>query len=403
MALLIHIFCISCLFLERIFHSKQTSNIIILNGGNSFEDIEKNLKIQGRINNIDLENNVRDYIDEGNSDVETDSPLSDIALLGYTESANELLEDAVEKMETPKECTPSKISTITLLEEKLDHLSDAIQESFMNTSEKSCSNEKEDPFNFSNDDFETEELELIEIFKNSFAMNDGLSVLFNEKYHIFPISIDETRDAAVTRDSEIIEISEESTVIKFLENALEKSLHDADFINFDSPVAASPAVASPAAASPASASPASASPASASPASASPASDLPAAASPAAASPAAASPAASTPAASTPAASTPAASTPAASTPAAAATPSAASTATVSTATVSTATASTATASLAAVLLAEPEAIQLPNVADGNAIDSKKQKERKIFGKVKKFFRRMKIIKTFEISYQMLK
>ncbi|GFY67388.1 hypothetical protein TNIN_460451, partial [Trichonephila inaurata madagascariensis] len=46
------------------------------------------------------------------------------------------------------------------------------------------------------------------------------------------------------------------------------------------------------------------------------------------------------------------------------------------------------------------QTIQLPNVTDENAMDSKKQKERKIFGKVKKCFRRMK---TSEISHQTLK
>ncbi|GFY55910.1 hypothetical protein TNIN_350721 [Trichonephila inaurata madagascariensis] len=115
-----------------------------------------------------------------------------------------------------------RYQTAITVRERADHLSDAAEESLMNTSENSCSNEKEDTFNFSNDDFETEEPELIEIFKNSFEMNDGFSVSFYEKYHIFAISIDETRDAAVIYDSEIMEISEESTPIKFLENALEK-------------------------------------------------------------------------------------------------------------------------------------------------------------------------------------
>ncbi|GFU50533.1 hypothetical protein TNCV_4884011 [Trichonephila clavipes] len=158
-------------------------------------------------------------------------------------------------------------------------------------------------------------------------MNDRFQDFFNANHHIVPISIDEAQDAAVTDDSEIIETSKEPTPIKFSGNDSEKnSLHDTDFVNSDSIVVASPDEVSSAAASPD-------------------------AASSAAASTDAASPDADSPDAASPDADSSVAALPAA-------------------------------ASLDADPPIESKTAQLPHVSDENAVDSKKQKKRKIFGKI---------------------
>ncbi|GFS34235.1 hypothetical protein TNIN_463441 [Trichonephila inaurata madagascariensis] len=166
-------------------------------------------KVKDWINNLNLENNLLAYIYEENGDGEINSPVSDIAVWDNIQSANKLSVDAVKTLETPKQHTPFKISTITLSDEK---------ESFVGTSDKSWSNDKGDAINFSNADFEADEPELIEIFKNSIERKDRFP-LFKENYHFFPISTEETQDAAVTDVSEIMETSKLSTPNKYLKKS----------------------------------------------------------------------------------------------------------------------------------------------------------------------------------------
>ncbi|GFY77533.1 hypothetical protein TNIN_455581 [Trichonephila inaurata madagascariensis] len=128
--LLIHVFSLSYLFLEQIFHSEQkATNVITLNAENSFEHTESILMVQDWINNLNLENNLLYYIDEENGDGDINSPVSDIAVLDNTESANKLSVDSVETLATRKQHTPFKISTITLSDEKTNDLSDIVKES----------------------------------------------------------------------------------------------------------------------------------------------------------------------------------------------------------------------------------------------------------------------------------
>ncbi|GFY57689.1 hypothetical protein TNIN_313351 [Trichonephila inaurata madagascariensis] len=123
-------------------------------------------------------------------------------------------------------------------EQNTDHLSGPLKESLVDTSEKSCSNEKGDSLNFTNADFKIKEPDLIEIFKNPIAMNHWLPDLFNEKYDFFPILTNDTQDVAIAGDSKIVETSKVSTPNKYLENLSEKNpLHDAIFVNSKSTTA----------------------------------------------------------------------------------------------------------------------------------------------------------------------
>ncbi|GFQ71670.1 hypothetical protein TNCT_506241 [Trichonephila clavata] len=168
MALLIHLLCLSFLFLEQKFKSEQkVNNVISLDAENSFEH-------------------------------------------------------AVENFKTPKQHSPFKISTFALSEGKTYNLLDIAKESLVDISEKSWSNDKGDAFNFTNVDLENEEPELIETFKNLTAMNDWFPDLFNKKYIFFPISIDDTQEVVIPV-SEIVETSKASTPNKHLENAPEKN------------------------------------------------------------------------------------------------------------------------------------------------------------------------------------
>ncbi|GFQ70141.1 hypothetical protein TNCT_643271 [Trichonephila clavata] len=122
-ALLIHLLRISFLFLERKFHSGQKAiDIIILDAENSFEHIDTIIRVQEWINNLNLHDNLLNYIEEQNGDGDIDSPVSDIAILDKIKSANLLSVDAVEKPETPKQYSPFKISASTLNEGKSDIL-----------------------------------------------------------------------------------------------------------------------------------------------------------------------------------------------------------------------------------------------------------------------------------------
>ncbi|GFS61581.1 hypothetical protein TNIN_4641 [Trichonephila inaurata madagascariensis] len=80
---------------------------------------------------------------------------------------------------------------------RIDDLPDTAKESLVDTSDKSWFNDKGDAIRFSNVDFEADEPDLIEIFKNSIDMKDRFPV-FNENYHFFPISTGESQDAVPT-------------------------------------------------------------------------------------------------------------------------------------------------------------------------------------------------------------
>ncbi|GFR27301.1 hypothetical protein TNCT_87781 [Trichonephila clavata] len=231
-ALLIHIFCFLNLILEH-FGQKAINNKT-LDAKNSFEHAESIIKVQEWLNKSNLENNLYYYMDyEENGDGEIDSPVSDIVLLDNIESANKLSVGAVEKPKTPKQHTPFKISTFTSSEVKTHDSSDTAKESLRDTSTNSRFNDKEDTIHFSNADFEVEEPELIEIFKNSINMKDRF-LRFNENYYFYPISTEETQGVANTDVSENIETSQLSTSNNYLANPSEKnSLHDAVFAYSD--------------------------------------------------------------------------------------------------------------------------------------------------------------------------
>ncbi|GFU33053.1 hypothetical protein NPIL_512111 [Nephila pilipes] len=98
---------------------------------------------------------------------------------------------------------------------------DTIEGSLFETQHNTYFYEKE-VFKFSNADFEIDEPELTEIFKNPIWENDPFSDLFNEKFHFFPITMDESPLTAV-RGFETIEMSKVSSAEISLENHLKKS------------------------------------------------------------------------------------------------------------------------------------------------------------------------------------
>ncbi|GFV51234.1 hypothetical protein TNCV_2545831 [Trichonephila clavipes] len=157
--------------LSNTLFSTKVSNVVTLDAENSYEYAYSILKAQEWINNVELEHNLPDFIGEENGDGNIDLPVSDNEILYNIESANKLLVGAIEKPKTPERLTPFKIST-TSSEQNTYHLSGLLKELLVDTSEKSCSNEKGDSLNFTNADFEMEEPELIEIFKSPIAMND---------------------------------------------------------------------------------------------------------------------------------------------------------------------------------------------------------------------------------------
>ncbi|GFY64822.1 hypothetical protein TNIN_193451 [Trichonephila inaurata madagascariensis] len=140
---------------------------------------------------------------------------------------------------TPKQHTPFKISSVSLSEEKTDDLPDAAKESLVNTLDNSWFNDRGDAIYFRNDDFEADEPELIKSFTNSIDVKDRFPE-FNENYHFFPISTNETQDAAVTDVSEIIETTKLSTPNNYSENSSEKNSSHDDVFADTNPTVASP-------------------------------------------------------------------------------------------------------------------------------------------------------------------
>ncbi|GFR16002.1 hypothetical protein TNCT_321141, partial [Trichonephila clavata] len=136
--------------------------------------------VQEWINNLNLEDNLPNYISEDNGDREIDSP---IAISDNTESANKLSIVVAEKPKTPKQHCSFKLSTISLSQEKTDSLLDTSKESSVDTSNKSSFNDKGVAIHFNNADFEADEPELIETFKNAIDVKDQFPV-FNENYHL---------------------------------------------------------------------------------------------------------------------------------------------------------------------------------------------------------------------------
>ncbi|GFY79432.1 hypothetical protein TNIN_263261 [Trichonephila inaurata madagascariensis] len=157
--LLMHLLCYLLLFLDRIFYSRQiVTNVVTLDAEKLFEYAQSILKVQEWINNVDLEHNLPDFIDEENGD------------------------GAVEKLKTQERLTPFKNST-TPSEQNTDHLSDTVNDSLVDTSEKSCFHEKGDTLNFTNADFEMEEPELIQVSYESCDLDDKIIDL-REKNHL---------------------------------------------------------------------------------------------------------------------------------------------------------------------------------------------------------------------------